>query len=403
MDNQIKVSVIIPVYNGKKFLENCLNILKNQDFEYKFEIILVNDASTDNFENYSKNINIDNLKIYNFVKNRGQSAARNFGVQKSSGKYIFFMDVDDLISKNSLSSLYKFTLEDDYDYIFSDFQRIEDFQNQRVNKYNYDSDYVFSRNDIVKGMERELYDPTLGHLGLFGCNGRLIKRKIIIDNNILFEENIRWLEDKTFAWDVLKYVKKAKYIRKQLYSYYVNPNVKSAIIDRLILMVCTSQYPCSLVDANIYRIRSLEQLGFTIGFSNHVIEEEAALSAAALGACVFEFHFTDTHDGKEFHDHLLSFTPLQSMGVISSIKKIKSSLGKNTIERTATEEANYLMLRKGLVYSESMDIGATIKLENINYARPAIYFKANEIESVLNKKVIKKVSKGDLITPGDFL
>ena len=82
-------------------------------------------------------------------------------------------------------------------------------------------------------MERELYDPTLGHLGLFGCNGRLIKKKIIIDNNILFEENIRWLEDKTFAWDVLKYVKKAKYIRKQLYSYYVNPNVKSAIIDSL--------------------------------------------------------------------------------------------------------------------------------------------------------------------------
>ena len=233
MDNLIKVSVIIPVYNGKKFLENCLNILKNQDFKYKFEIILVNDASTDGFENYSKNIKIDNLKIYNFEKNRGQSAARNFGVKKSSGKYIFFMDVDDSISKNSLSSLYEFTLEDDYDYIFSDFQRIEDFQNQRVDKYNYDLDCVFSRNDIVKGMERELYDPTLGHLGLFGCNGRLIKKKIIIDNNILFEENIRWLEDKTFAWDVLKYVKKAKYIRKQLYSYYVNPNVKSAIIDSL--------------------------------------------------------------------------------------------------------------------------------------------------------------------------
>ena len=89
MDNLIKVSVIIPVYNGKKFLENCLNILKNQDFKYKFEIILVNDASTDGFENYSKNIKIDNLKIYNFEKNRGQSAARNFGVQKSSGKYIF--------------------------------------------------------------------------------------------------------------------------------------------------------------------------------------------------------------------------------------------------------------------------------------------------------------------------
>jgi len=177
---------------------------------------------------------------------------------------------------------------------------------------------------------------------------------------------------------------------------------KSAIKGRLVLMVCTSQYPCSLEDANINRIRSLEQLGFTIGFSNHVIEEEAAFSAAALGACVFEFHFTDTHDGKEFHDHLLSFTPSQSIDVISTIKKIRLSLGNNAIKRTATEEANHLMLRKGLVYSESIDIGATIKSDSINFARPAVHFKANEIETLLNKRLIKKVYKGDLIMPDDF-
>ena len=233
MENQIKISVIIPVYNGKNFLKNCLNILKSQDFQYQFEVIVINDASNDGFEIFSKNINMENLKIFNFEKNQGQSAARNYGVKKSLGEYIFFMDVDDVITNNSLSTLFKSTFEDDYDYIFSDFQRIEGSKNQRMNKYNYSDDRIFKAEDILKGMERELYDPTLGHLGLFGCNGRLIKRKIIQENNILFEEKIRWLEDKTFAWDVLKHVKKAKYIRKQLYCYYVNPNVRSAIINSL--------------------------------------------------------------------------------------------------------------------------------------------------------------------------
>ena len=70
------------------------------------------------------------------------------------------MDVDDSISKNSLSSLYEFTLEDDYDYIFSDFQRIEDFQNQRVDKYNYDL-IVFFLGMILLKVWKESYTIQL--------------------------------------------------------------------------------------------------------------------------------------------------------------------------------------------------------------------------------------------------
>ena len=231
--SKFPISVIIPIFNGKKYLLNCLNFLKEQNFQKEFEIILVNDASTDNFHKILKNIEIKNLKVFNFDQNKGQSAARNFGIKKSTGKYIFFMDVDDEISKNSLNILFETAEKEKCDYIFSDFQRIENLKNQRVDKYNYNFDMVFFKNDIISAMERELYDPTLGHLGLFGCNGRLIRRKILIDNNILFDENIRWLEDKIFAWNVLKHVQKAKYVKKQLYSYFVNPNVKSAIVQSL--------------------------------------------------------------------------------------------------------------------------------------------------------------------------
>ncbi len=227
------ISVVIPIFNGKNYLLNCLNFLKEQNFHKEFEIILVNDASTDNFHQVLENIEIKNLKVFNFNQNKGQSAARNFGIKKSSGKYIFFMDVDDQISKNSLNILFEMAEKEDCDYVFSDFQRIENLKNQRTDKFNYTGDLVFFKNDIISAMERELYDPTLGHLGLFGCNGRLIKRKLLVENDILFDENIRWLEDKIFAWNVLKHVQKAKYVRKQLYSYFVNPNVKSAIVQSL--------------------------------------------------------------------------------------------------------------------------------------------------------------------------
>tara|TARA_B100001093_G_C26837643_1_gene1019086 strand:- start:1211 stop:2305 length:1095 start_codon:yes stop_codon:yes gene_type:complete len=227
------ISVVIPVYNGKDYLLNCLNLLTEQDFQKEFEIILVNDASSDSFHQILKNVEIKNLKIFNFEKNKGQSAARNFGIKEASGKYIFFMDVDDQISKNSFNILFETAEKENFDYVFSDFQRIENSKNQRTDKYNYAEDLVFFKNDIIFAMERELYDPTLGHLGLFGCNGRLIRRKLLVDNNILFDENIRWLEDKIFAWNVLKHVQKAKYVREQLYSYFVNPSVKSAIVQSL--------------------------------------------------------------------------------------------------------------------------------------------------------------------------
>ena len=259
------ISVIIPVYNGKNYILNCLNLLKEQDFQKEFEIIIVNDASSDNFHQILENFEIKNLRVFNFDQNKGQSAARNFGIKNSHGKYIFFMDVDDQISKSSFNILFETAEKEDLDYVFSDFQRIENFENQRVDKYNYNKDLVFFKNDIISAMERELHDPTLGHLGLFGCNGRLIRRKLLVDNNLLFDENIRWLEDKIFAWNVLKHVRKAKYVRKQLYSYFVNPNVKSAIVQSL-----SSVNSTELLEIILSHIKKSFKF---LGLENHRIEK----------------------------------------------------------------------------------------------------------------------------------
>lgn len=229
----IFVSVIIPVFNGERYIQNFFSNLKNQTFK-KFEIIVINDGSTDNSLNILKNIKFQNLKIITYQKNKGVSFARNLGIKNANAKYLYFVDIDDSIKNNSLELLYKEAKKKNYDYICSDFKRIENKINQRTNKYNYSSDKIFDEKKIKVAMQEELYNPNGGHLGFFGCNGRLIKKSILKKNNIKFCEQLKWVEDKVFSWRVLGCVKNAKYIRKQLYIYYVQPNLSTGVATGII-------------------------------------------------------------------------------------------------------------------------------------------------------------------------
>ena len=98
MRRSVKISIIIPVYNGAPFIKRCFDRLIKQNFKESFEIIIVNDASTDKSVEIIKKYKLPNLKLFSLPKNSGQSAARNIGIKKSVGEYIFFQDIDDLIS-----------------------------------------------------------------------------------------------------------------------------------------------------------------------------------------------------------------------------------------------------------------------------------------------------------------
>ena len=79
MENPIKISVIIPVYNGEPYIKKCLDILMKQDFDELYEIIVVDDASTDKSKEIIKKFKLPNLKLYSLPSNSGPSAARNSG------------------------------------------------------------------------------------------------------------------------------------------------------------------------------------------------------------------------------------------------------------------------------------------------------------------------------------
>ena len=123
MKEQISISVIIPIYNGEAFIKKCLDALLMQKDIKNYEIIIANDASTDNSLNLIKSYKLNNLKIFSLPFNSGPSAARNLGLKNSVGEYVYFFDVDDSIDVNALSVLYQAAKNNDCDYVFSDFKK----------------------------------------------------------------------------------------------------------------------------------------------------------------------------------------------------------------------------------------------------------------------------------------
>lgn len=100
------ISIIIPIYNVERYLKDCIESVRRQIYD-NLEIILVNDGSTDRcLEICIKYARIDNRIVVVDKENGGLSDARNAGIEASHGKYIFFLDSDDIIANNTISELF---------------------------------------------------------------------------------------------------------------------------------------------------------------------------------------------------------------------------------------------------------------------------------------------------------
>ena len=220
------ISVIIPFFNAEAHLNKCLKSLMEQDISEPFEILLINDCSTDNSLEVIENFNFPNIKIFALEKNSGPSAARNKGIEKAKGEYLFFLDADDSILKETLNILFKKAKTENINLVFCDKKRIEGSFNNRDNIFAYFSDKDFSKSDIIEEIKKRVSDPNHS-LGVIGCHGKLIKYSILLENNIKFEEKLRFMEDEIFMIDVLGCSNKVSYIRKQLYIYNINPTISS--------------------------------------------------------------------------------------------------------------------------------------------------------------------------------
>lgn len=222
------ISIIIPFYNAQAYIKNCIKVLLNQDLKYSFEIIMIDDASTDKSKKIVKTLDCHNLHLYSLPSNSGPAAARNLGLKKAKGEYIFFLDVDDTISTNTLSTLYAVAKESNCDFVMCDKKWIENSKNQRKNIFFYPSNCTLGPSEILEVMLNRFYNPLPTSQGLFDLCGKLIKRSIITKNKLFLNEKLRYMEDEVFMWNIIAFSQNVRYVRKQFYSHYVYPNVNTA-------------------------------------------------------------------------------------------------------------------------------------------------------------------------------
>lgn len=115
-----KVSVVIPVYNTEAYVEEAVRSIMNQMLR-DIEIIIIDDGSTDNSLSVIKKLAIEDSRIQYFSQiNQGQSVARNAGIDKATGEYIYFMDSDDILEEEAFELCYNKCTAENLDFIFFD-------------------------------------------------------------------------------------------------------------------------------------------------------------------------------------------------------------------------------------------------------------------------------------------
>ncbi|MEA5158943.1 glycosyltransferase family 2 protein [Lactiplantibacillus plantarum] len=207
MDNEL-VSIIVPIYNVSSFLEKCVESILNQSY-YNIEIILVDDGSTDGSEYMCDRyaLNHSNVRVFH-RPTLGPSAARNFGIDKSSGKYILFVDSDDWISKNLIEKSLKKMKSDNADITMFDFTP--------VRKASVDFGFIkrsFPEHAIDGYKVLELLFS--GAIRPYVWTS-LYKKNIF--TNIRFPEN-RNYEDLAIAYKLFAAANKVNFIHEKLYFY----------------------------------------------------------------------------------------------------------------------------------------------------------------------------------------
>ena len=213
INNEILVSIIIPIFNAESYIDRCLKSILNNNIK-NIEIILVNDGSVDRSgeicEKYK--CNYENI-IYINQCNQGPSVARNNGIKHARGKYISFIDIDDEVKDNFIETIIKEIDKEDIELFMwgIEYQWINNNQINKVERVYYDSK-VFEQNEFSNEITKYLD----GFYFNFVWN-KLYKREIILEKEIRFNKDFKRSEDLLFNLEYIKYVKYVKVLEDILY------------------------------------------------------------------------------------------------------------------------------------------------------------------------------------------
>lgn len=206
-------SIIVPVYNSERFLKKCIGSLLAQNFP-DFEILIVNDGSTDSSGNICDEYAMKDRRIRVFhQRNKGVSAARNLALKEARGKYINFVDSDDWVTEDYLETYVMARSDYDYDLVYTEMVReLDDKKN-----YRYLADKSVRQKDGLSEILAFLLE--CGEYG-YACN-KSFKKELLVSYSITFNEQIPLYEDALLTTDYCLKINSIRLFPKGVYHYYI--------------------------------------------------------------------------------------------------------------------------------------------------------------------------------------
>lgn len=203
ISNAIDLTIIVPAYNVETYIEQCMDSIVHQKTKYEYEVIIVNDGSTDGTQNIIHRYkSIDNIRIINRL-NGGLSAARNSALEVSNGRYLMFVDSDDYILPCAIESLLDKAYKYDADIVEG--SAFSFFEDGRISRFFKHRDSTAS----VSALD-ELYGYPWG---------KIVKSTMF--RNIKFPEQF-WFEDTLFAMIIYPKANIVHTVSDEVYAYRVN-------------------------------------------------------------------------------------------------------------------------------------------------------------------------------------
>lgn len=221
MDMKVNISVIIPVYNAGRTLIRAVDSILMQEYE-SMEVVLVDDGSTDDSAVLCDELASQEPRVRVIHKeNGGVSSARNAGLEVAEGEYVMFLDADDVIRPDSLSMMYG----KGWDMVLGGFAKLENLS--VVESYVPDAMKEYRAVDEINAFLDSVIAKNHSYLLNSACF-KLFRLSLIKENNLRFDEVLRYGEDKMFVFGFLCHARRIRMVPKIVYDYILQPDSLSS-------------------------------------------------------------------------------------------------------------------------------------------------------------------------------
>lgn len=251
-----KISIIVPIYNSEEYLAQLLKSILNQTFT-KFEVILINDGSTDStLEIATAYQKLDSRIKVITQSNSGPSVARNKGITEALGEYILFIDSDDFVEETYVEKLYMMMNQSNIDLGCCGYVDSSKYGKVRLNHF-WAGTPILEKNQFLSCV----FNGVGGVLW-----GKIFRRDYIVEYNLRMNPNIHMCEDLIFVLEYSKYIKQVGVINEYLYYYNrlnensISSNISAQYLENYILVIQQVDMLLQHLDYNInLRVKIIER------------------------------------------------------------------------------------------------------------------------------------------------